>query len=173
MAQARWLEDHEIASAWRFQQRDWIVQRAGWIVMALIALAGLIGLFGSGPLSGAVAGDQRSPLWVEYERFSRIQAPTSIRVYAGADLIQDGQLRLWVNRSFLDQYQVQSLTPHPQEMTIQPHRLTYTFAALKGNGPAVITFHLMPQRVGRHAAQIGGGLAKPDRSVSFWQLTYP
>jgi hypothetical protein len=167
------MEDLKTDSAWRFQQRAWIVERAGWIVMALIALAGLIGLFGSGPLSGAVAGDPSSPLWVKYERFIRTQAPTSIRVYAGADLIQSGQLKLWVNRSFLNHYQVQDVTPHPQETTIQPQRLTYTFAALKGNGPAVITFHLMPQGVGRHAAQIGCGPAESELSVSFWQLAYP
>ena len=38
-----------------FQRTEWVVQRAGWVGMALLILAALVGLLGRGPLSAAVA----------------------------------------------------------------------------------------------------------------------
>ena len=60
-----------------FQQRSWKVQRVGWGLMVLFVLAGLSGLLGTGPLSNVTDGDEGGPLWLEYQRFGRLQAPMS------------------------------------------------------------------------------------------------
>jgi hypothetical protein len=36
-----------------FQRREWKIQRAGWVTMALVIIAALLGVFGAGPLSSA------------------------------------------------------------------------------------------------------------------------
>ena len=59
-----------------FQRREWSIQRAGWLVMATIVIAGLIGLFGAGPLSSANA--EAGPLQLQYSRFERRHAPSEL-----------------------------------------------------------------------------------------------
>ena len=51
--------DLEIDQDLRFQKREWAFERASWVVMALVVLAGLLGLLGRGPMSDqtAVSGD--------------------------------------------------------------------------------------------------------------------
>ena len=72
----------------RFQHRSWALERAGWLVLALIAIAGLTGVFGNGPASWAHAS--AGSLAVSYERFQRATR-TSAFVFdvthqAGSDL---------------------------------------------------------------------------------------
>ena len=71
----------------------WALQRIGWAVMALVVLVGLVGLFGTGPLSRATAGEEEAPLFVEeYERFARFMLPTTLRVRL--DPMGQGEARL-------------------------------------------------------------------------------
>jgi hypothetical protein len=81
MAEVQRAGDLELNQDLRFQRRMWAVQRIGWAVMALVVLAGLLGLFGPGPLSSATAGKEEGPLLVEgYERFVRFRIPTTLQV---------------------------------------------------------------------------------------------
>ena len=45
----------------RFQRRSWALERVGWAVLALIAIAGLTGALGNGPASRAQASAGRGP----------------------------------------------------------------------------------------------------------------
>ena len=69
MSEHHRVGDLEISQDLTFQRRSWIVQRVGWVMLALLILAALGGLFGPGPLSRARAGPHDGPLWVEYQRF--------------------------------------------------------------------------------------------------------
>ena len=88
MADVRQVGDLEIAQDLAFQRREWTIQRVAWAVMALVALAGLLGLFGgAGPLTRAAAGN--GALRLDYARFERKHAPTELRLQVAAGVAGD------------------------------------------------------------------------------------
>lgn len=70
------IGDLDIAQDLEHQRREWVIERIGWAIMALILLAALAGLLGSGPLSNARIDHPGSHLSAEYNRFERYQSPT-------------------------------------------------------------------------------------------------
>jgi hypothetical protein len=48
-----------------FQRREWRVDRVGWVVMALILVAGLVGVWGAGVHTATIDSDSGDPvrLW--------------------------------------------------------------------------------------------------------------
>lgn len=84
MANTQRVGDLELDQDIDFQRRSWAVQRVGWGVMALVALAALLGLFGPGPINNAITGSKEAPLWLEYKRFGRFQTSAMLlRVHLG------------------------------------------------------------------------------------------
>src|SRR5947209_3798236 len=71
------LDGAEIQQDLPFQRRLWNFQRIAWAIMLLVAVAALLGLFGTGPLDNAKVGREGSPLWLEFNRFGRLQSETS------------------------------------------------------------------------------------------------
>ena len=68
-----------------FQKKEWNWARLGWVLMLIIALAGLLGLFGQGPLSKSTA--RAGGIEVEYERcaqFLRDSTETGYRALTSA-----------------------------------------------------------------------------------------
>jgi hypothetical protein len=88
-------------------------------MLALLILAAIVGLFGPGLLSRAVAGRQAGPLWAEYQRFWRVQSPMSLRLHFGPEAARNGQARVWLSRSYLDAMRVQHVTPPPLRVTLK------------------------------------------------------
>ncbi len=163
----RSLEIHEDMD---FQRRTWAVERAGWVGMALLVLASLLGLLGPGPLSSATAVDPTSGLWLEYDRCVRCEAPAKLRVQLGPAAAKDGKVRLWLSRPYLDAVRVEQVTPEPELVEAGAGRLTYVFRAAEADGPLAVTFSLKPERAGYHPAEMGLDGSPPLR---FGQLVYP
>lgn len=59
-SEARRIGDLEISQDLEFQKRSWTIQRVGWVVIALLILAGLLGVFGKGIAADATAGEENS-----------------------------------------------------------------------------------------------------------------
>jgi hypothetical protein len=153
-----------------FQRRSWTVQRVGWVIMALIVAATLAGLFGPGPLSRAAAGALGDPVRVEYQRFLRFQAPTSFSVELTPTAAREGEFRVWLARDYAEAVRVQEVVPPPERVEAGADRLIYVFPAAPAGGPAGVTFHLQPERVG----QLNGRLGLPDGpTLTFIQFVYP
>lgn len=92
----------------RLQQRTWRIQRLGWLGFVALVLAGLVGLFGSGPLSRATAiGDG---VRVEYDRFARLHAPATLLVSIDRAALRDGAVRLVLTGDYIRDAQIQSST---------------------------------------------------------------
>ena len=159
----------ELGQDLRFQQRSWQVQRAGWACFALVILAALAGLFGHGPLSRAAAASPDGSLAVEYHRFVRMQSPTELRVRFDAAAVTDGEVRIWLDRGYVERIRLQPVVPQPQQVEIGADRLTYVFSAAKLEARGAVTFHLQFQSFGRAHARIGHRTAQ----VAFGQLVYP
>lgn len=154
----------------RFQRREWLVQRVGWVVMTAAIGAALVGLLGEGPLSDRVAGEKGGPLWVEYQRFGRWQAPEEMRVHLGRHQATDGQVRLWLSRDLIEKLEVEQVTPPPDVVELHDDHVTYVFQAPGHGEGAEITFNIKPQHWGPRVGRIGltGG-----PSLTLTELVYP
>jgi len=149
----------------RFQRRSWMVERAGWIVLALIALAGLTGVFGTGPLSWqqVTAG----PLTVHYDRFQRSSRLTDFRFVVAR--VPGAELTLRLDGAFARDFNISSIAPPPVRSSTGPDGLALTFAVTPGQTSTVdIWAHSF--RYGLTTVTAAAGRAAP---VSFHVFVYP
>lgn len=168
MAGVQQVGDLEIAEDLHYQRRAWTIQRIGRAVMALIIAAALAGLIGTGPLSSAVA--HSGPLHVAYHRFERLNAPGLLSIRVAGNVAAGNQIRIWLDRDYVDSLQVQQITPQPAQTLVGANRLIYVFDVAAGNRQTVIVFDLRFQAFGLHHGRVGlvGGPV-----ASFRQFVYP
>jgi hypothetical protein len=158
----------EIPQDMAFQRRSWRVQRVGWAVLALIVAAGLAGLAGSGPLSPATQESQDASLRLEYDRFTRMHAPSRLRLHFGTQAVRAGEVRIWLDRSYMEQVKLERVVPQPQQVQVGEKRLVYVFAAEEGQ-PGAVTFEMQHRTFGRISGRAGIG----DAVLEYRQLVYP
>lgn len=165
--------DLEIDQDLTFQRRSWIVQRTGWTVMALLLVAAMLGVLGSGPLSkGTIEVPERGR--VEYARFARYQTPDTLTVHLGHAATPQREVRLGVDRVFLDRSKIEAVMPPPLRVEGLADRLVYVFAMARTGEPLTITFVLQPQRLGlAHARLTLETAAGEPTAVAFRQMVYP
>jgi hypothetical protein len=138
--------------------------------MALLLLAALAGLIGSGPLSSRTASAGPS-LKIQYDRFTRYHSPASLHVTV-AHASGTDQIRLAMNRSFLEAVELESVTPQPASVELATGGQTYVFDAPQlGSGDAEIVFHYRPDRTMRSLNGRIGRAGGP--SLEFTQFVYP
>jgi hypothetical protein len=171
MSEMKRVGDLEVAEDMDAQRRNWRFQRIGSALMALVAVAGLLGLFGGvGPLSRATAGDQEAPLSItEYERFLRLGKPTTLQVRLDASATTGGEARVWLSREYIQSIQLQEIDPLPERVEAAPDRYVYVFDAA-ADRPTTVTFELEPDEMGPLQGRMGldGGT-----SLTFGQFVYP
>ncbi|MDF5723397.1 MAG: hypothetical protein PUP91_23580 [Rhizonema sp. PD37] len=170
MANLKRVGDLEIEQDLDHQERVWFLQRIAWFVMALATLAGLLGVFGTGVLSNAKAGKQTDPLWVEYERFERFQSQTKLRIHFNPNAERAGEIRVWFKLDYIENVQLQQITPEPKSVEAQSDRLIYTFSHPKPDQPTAVTFYMQPEKIGPLSGSVGLETGSP---ISFNQLVYP
>jgi len=145
-----------------FQRREWTMQRLGWAVMSLLVLAAAAGLFGGGPLSSSSA--ESDGLRLEYERFARLDQPTTLRFHFSADGRDSATVS--ISRKYLDGVEIEHIMPQPVRVESDRDWLIYSFTARVG----AASFHLKPEKIGTLAGEAKLGQGKP---ISFDQLIYP
>ena len=160
----------EIATDLKQQRRLWIMERIGWTIMATVVVAALAGVFGSGPLSHATAGQPGSALRVDYDRFARHEAPGEMRAHIDAKQAQGNKLRIWISRGYLDEVEIERTVPQADSSQLDNNRVIYIFSVTETSNPAEVSFHVRPKGYGKTAGSIGvvGG---PE--VQFSQFIYP
>ncbi len=151
-----------------FQEKEWRVERIGWIIMALLALAGLLGLFGEGPLANARAVN--GPIVVEYERFERLLSPAKLRAQVAPEAVQNEEVRLYVTRTILDSLEVLDISPQPDSMVLTPDGVVYVFKVKDPSAPMRIRFDMETARAGSNSGQIG---IENGAMVEIRQFIYP
>lgn len=159
--------DHDM----KFHQRSWRLQRVAWVIMALLLLAALLGLFGSGPLSRATLVDESGTISLNYERFARREAPTALRVHLAANAVDDDEIRLWISRDYIDEVEIERITPQPSATEVGVDRLIYTFQAVESGQPVTIILHLKAAHTGSLPGQLG--LSERKSFLSFKHFVYP
>lgn len=163
-------EGLEIAEDLKFQGRIWTIQRIGWIVMVILIIGALLGLFGRGPLSQATASDPTGSLRVQYERFSRYESSSTLRIWVRAEGERNGVVRVRFDPLYFEAVQVEQVMPVPESGELLPNGLMYLFRVGQTEQPTVVTFHLKMHRIGF----ISGHIALDSgRSVNVRQFVYP
>ena len=144
-----------------YQRREWRFERAGWAVMVVLLLAGLLGLFGYGPLSRTRAGTQGT-LMVSYDHLQRASAPTEYRFQAAPSLARNGQLRLRFDDALLDEVEMESILPEPVQMRAGPGYTEFVFAMDGTEGPSAhLQFQFKPATFGHVRGRIATEGAEP------------
>lgn len=171
MTEMKQVGDLQIAEDVEFQRSEWRVERFGWAAMALIVLFALLGLFGGfGPLSEATAGDAGNTIQVDYDRFMRYKAPSALIVHIDPAVIQEGEARFWFDRDYLAGLQIQQISPQPDQVEVEPDRITFTFMVAEADRPVEIVFNLQPDRIGMLSGSAG---LEGAEALSFDQWVHP
>ena len=167
MEDPRRVGDLEMPEDLEFQRREWFLERVGWAVMLVVAVATLLGLFGRGWLSHASAGDPGAALRVQYERFTRLFSNTSFTVSISPGALRGDIARVWIDRDFLQSIQVVGMAPQPERVVAGPDRFTYLFAVAPSDRAVTVTLQFQPQHPWRHAAWIGTPGSPPLHITQF------
>jgi hypothetical protein len=163
--------DLDIKQDIEYHKRSWRRQRIAWVVMAFVIVATLLGLFGPGLLGDSIAGVKGAPLWMEFNRFGRLQAEsTTLRIHIEPGATSDQPLRLWLSRSYLERVHVMHVMPEPQSVEIAADRYVYVIGVQDLSKPTTITFDIEPGRVGLLRGQVGIEGGSP---LDFSQFIYP
>jgi hypothetical protein len=136
-----------------FERRQWGVQRAGWVVILLILLAGVVGLLGPGPISNAEATS--GALTVEYERVIRKQAPTELHVRLAPGAAPNGEVALFLEQTYLAKVGVSNVIPEPSEMEAAADGVLFRFLVVQTDQPAEIAFAIEASEPGMARGRLG------------------
>jgi len=153
-----------MAESTGFMRRNWQVQRAGWLLMALVVLLGLAGLFGQGRLASREAGGQGITL--RYQRVVRLEATQSLEF--ALDARQSGEVALELDSGFVRRTEIERIIPAPREISVSPAGQRLSFPAA-GSGSVAVRVLFVPKKLGRLRGRFGtpGGAVLP---VSFFVL---
>ncbi len=133
--------------------------------MAAVATGAAAGLFGNGPLSARQASER--DLTVHYPRFSRAQAPL---VLAVEWLPQQQDAELWIERAYLERFQIDEILPSPTAVSVDEDRVYYTFRAREPAARVGARFRLKPEHGGMISGRIG---SDRELAIEVRQFVFP
>lgn len=162
--------DLEINQDLNAQRKTWVIQRIGWACMALIILAGLAGMFGSGPWARDTIVDEHRLARLEYDRFGRYEGELLLRLELMPEATKSSEVTIWVDRTYLTKHAIEQITPTPVTAGIGVDGFLYTFRIETRYVPATIVFHLRPEYLG---ALDGGLRVNETASIRFHQFMFP
>ena len=157
----------ELNEDFQFQLKTWRVQRFGWIIMAFTVIAGTAGAFGSGVLSKSQI--LKEDIIIEYDRLSRYETTAKITFYT-QPAIGDSVVKIWISRDYIDEMQVEQITPEPESNQVTADRIIYSFLLSKRSERVKISCHLKTAKIGFLKARTG---IEGGDEVVFTQFVYP
>ena len=165
------VHDLEIDQDLVFERRSHRVEQVGLGLMVALVLAAALGLLGSGPLSAATArGDA---LAVEFHRFSRYQSSETLRVRLDGRATSAPEVRVWIDRAYLDGARLESVLPAPVRVEGAADRLVFVFAVADRERPVTIDIVRQPERIGRSLGRVGLEGPIAAEAVTFRQFVFP
>lgn len=162
-------DESDFADLMRHHRAAWRVERIGWTIMALLLVATLLGAFGDGPLSHARSGSAQG-LSVEYDRLLRSSAPSLYRFEASPSLARDGVIRLRFDGSLIENMELESIVPEPDQQEAGAGFTEFAFRVAPGDTPARFDFRFRPATFGRRAGDVSIAGA---HAVPINQFVYP
>ena len=128
------------------QKKGWVIQRVGWIVMAVFVAMAAFGFFGDGIVSkkNIQSGVQK----LEYQKYSRFESAMELKFDLNS-ATQQNIISFPVN--YLGNFRIESILPEPKQNQSGNERVNYVF---EGNGPMKIIFYLVPKNIGELEADV-------------------
>jgi hypothetical protein len=109
----------------RFQHATWVLQRIGWVLVAMVPVLGLAGVFANGILSDQVLQQPDNPLTLEFERFQRVTSLTKFTARFDGTSGEEARLRL--SDAFQENYELESIQPRPARSAASSNGLELVF----------------------------------------------
>lgn len=158
--------EHPVEDDIAFQRKAWKVERVGWAVLLLLVILSVLGLFSDGPLSDRRVSTADGALQVEYPRFLRKGARSSMRItLQGAP---QASLQVTLEAPFLHAYNVEIIQPHPPLARSERGGLQLTVPADQA-GQATVHLTVRAERVGPTHL----GIRFDGHHLALWQFIYP
>lgn len=111
----------------------------------------------------------RSDVRLEYERFTRHIADTSLQLQIQPEPAQPGVAQVWISSEYLPGIQLQQVQPEPDSWTAMDGGVVLAFPA-KGTAPVLVQLQIRPDQPGT----LRGAAGLPGREpIEFWQFVYP
>lgn len=149
-----------------FQRREWVVQRIGWVLVAMILLAGAAGLFGNGPLAQRMSANQA--LQFEYEWLARRDAQTTWKLTPRAPPVE-GRYRVALDANWAQHFRITAVQPEPESARLANGRWVYEFSARDARAVPIV-FHVEARKMGT----LEGSIQLDDApALAVTQFVYP
>jgi hypothetical protein len=152
----------ELGEDIQLERRQFVLQRIGWGLMAVFLVLALLGFFGSGPVSRAIARSEGGAITIEYDRFIRRESAAYVRAR-----VREGE-RIRVDRAYLEYADLERIDPQPLSARSEPSAIEYVFA--DSPRPLSVEFRFF---VKNHAGIATGTFGALGETVAVRQLIYP
>ncbi len=175
MAQGRQAESpavtgsHSIDEDFAFQEREWTIQRIGWIIMTMFVLAALLGLAGGGgPIASETSQTVDGSLTLRYSRIERTQTSTDFEL----DIATRGrdEVEIWIAGEFLAGVELESIRPEPTESRAGTDRQIFVFAVADGAEEIQVSIQYRHHGFGVFSSNAG---VVEGQELAFRQLIVP
>ncbi|WP_147195673.1 hypothetical protein [Pantoea sp. CCBC3-3-1] len=151
-----------------WQRVEWRIQHIGYFFLFTIVILGACGLFSKGILSKGVATSKEGALQVQYERFGLLDSDMVMTVRVKPQ--HGDRFTLSISGEEMENFQIQSLQPQPQQATSTKNSLELSWASPRFRDGATVWIGAQAQNPGRFPVTITLDNAT---SVHFTQWIYP
>ncbi len=129
-------------------EKEWRTLRAGWFLLILFVLAGLLGLFGGGLFSRVTA---ETPIGtIRYDRYLRHSTPSVIIIQSDRRMTDSS---VYMNSSYLKKVRIEQIDPRPVSTSLSRNRVRFRFSSPDSHQ---IIFHIVPfQGSGSQVLEVG------------------
>lgn len=135
--------DLDVETDRSFQEKFWIAERIGWLLMALLVATAAVGLTGrGGPFAHrtVTVGDAS----IEYPRISRWQSADDVSVTFPASA--RGKAQVLLPSAFTNVFSIESAAPQPTQVVATPDGLRFTFDIGDSPGAKKVAFNVRASR---------------------------
>lgn len=158
----------EVQSDDTFRRREFAAESVGWLLLALVLVAAMLGLLGRGPVSSARAESPSGRVTVDYERIAHREADDTLVVEVERRAGDTEPLRVHLSGEWLADLDLRGVSPEPSEQTGTPDGLELVIPT-SGTGRIRVVLSLRTRALGlTHGSLRAGG-----EDVGFTQLVLP
>jgi hypothetical protein len=158
-------DEFEVGFDQDFENRWYIAELCGRVVMIVFVICGLAGLLGRGPFSHARAYAPGGGMYVDYEPVARHGTSTTVTVHVRNDTPDPRPVTITIGQHMIEPMGFQHAIPLPDASAIQDGGIRQTFMLQPHDHDALIRFELSPNAIGPVHLIASDGDSRVDWSV--------